>query len=601
MEDERISALLDSNNDLSLEITKNNETIKKLKTEKDSSKSFGFQLSTVNWLIQKINKQKSQYDTNFTGNEYSVVLTDSEIKFIQSIKISSEDDVKTHEDVEKLLKQTARAGYILSKLYKARDSYNKCTKLEAQKQSIQRLESEIKTLKETRVSDNDNVLLAENESPTPIADSSVLYDDLSTQTDFTPQITSEVYHRLFLMGQQFGTESEHLQALQQKVQVCRKSLSGSTYGYKKKISESYETFENLALTKKSLIKLKNAADLAFLKHSENLKDSLLNRTEILELVRNDKQASTALYFSDSSSSDQPNKRNSSSQTDISPLQLSLSFDEIQPNDTYENQIAKLHGQYLRLLSDHAIYSSHANRLRTYINNLSKEEEIVVLESDLSFKSRALLRKANSTIEDTNFEIDEAIKKSTESFKNLQVKCDGTDQSLRIDELKELLLSKNNLIDEQSKRITEIQAKLINQISDEESKKSLLIVDNVETERNLRCEQLKVKELGIKLKGKKSEISRLNSKISNQTKTNSQQRKKFQSELSKLKNKLAQEENCPICFDKITEKRKWTAFHKCGHRTCYNCYNGFAKNIHGNRLCPICRTVITVCVTLEGIY
>ena len=178
MEVERISALLDSNNDLSLEITKNNETIQLLKTEKDSSKSFSFQLSTVNWLIQKINKQKSQYDINFRGNEYSVVLTDSEIKFIQSIKISSDDDVKTPNDVEKLLKQTARAGYILSKLYKARDSYNKCTKFEGQKQSIQKLE--IKTLKETRVPDNNNVLLADNESPTSIADSSVPCDDLST-------------------------------------------------------------------------------------------------------------------------------------------------------------------------------------------------------------------------------------------------------------------------------------------------------------------------------------------------------------------------------------------------------------------------------------
>ena len=60
-------------------------------------------------------------------------------------------------------------------------------------------------------------------------------------------------------------------------------------------------------------------------------------------------------------------------------------------------------------------------------------------------------------------------------------------------------------------------------------------------------------------------------------------------------------SCPICFDEISENRKWTAFHKCGHRTCCNCYNGLAKNIHGNRLCPICRTVISVCVTLEGIY
>ena len=151
------------------------------------------------------------------------------------------------------------------------------------------------------------------------------------------------------MRQQFEIESEHLQALQQKVQVCRKSLGGSIYGSKKTISRNYATFENLALTKKSLIKLKNAAELAFLKHSDNLKYSLPNRIEIVELVRNDKQASTALDFSDYSMSDQPNKRNSSSQTDISTLRLSLSFEEIQPNDTYVNQIAKLHGQYLRLL------------------------------------------------------------------------------------------------------------------------------------------------------------------------------------------------------------------------------------------------------------
>ena len=518
MEDERISALLDSNNDLSLEITKNNETIQKLKTEKDSLKSCGFQFSTINWLIQKINKQKSQYDTNFRGNEYSVVLTDSEIKFIQSIKISSDDDVKTPNDVEKLLKQTARAGYILSKLYKARDSYNTCTKFE----------------KETRVPDNDNVLLADNESPAFIADGSLPCNDLSTQTDFTPKITSEVYNRLFVMRQQFEIESEHLQALQQKVQVCRKSLGGSIYGSKKTISRNYATFENLALTKKSLIKLKNAAELAFLKHSDNLKYSLPNRIEIVELVRNDKQASTALDFSDYSMSDQPNKRNSSSQTDISTLRLSLSFEEIKPNDSYENQIAKLHGQYLQLLSDHATYSSHANRLRTYIKKLSKGEEIVVLESDLSYKSRALLRNANSSIEDKNFrkvtkvkstinfEVDVAIKKSRESFENLQAKCDDTDQSLRIDELEEIILSKDNLIHEQSKCITEIQTKLINQISDKESKVSLLIVDKVEAEQNLRCEQLKVKELGIKLKGQKSVISKLNTKISNQTKTNSQQ-------------------------------------------------------------------------------
>ena len=59
-------------------------------------------------------------------------------------------------------------------------------------------------------------------------------------------------------------------------------------------------------------------------------------------------------------------------------------------------------------------------------------------------------------------------------------------------------------------------------------------------------------------------------------------------------------SCPICFEEITENRKLTAFHPCGHQTCCNCYDGLAKNIHGNRLCPFCRTVISVSVKLRGI-
>ena len=60
-------------------------------------------------------------------------------------------------------------------------------------------------------------------------------------------------------------------------------------------------------------------------------------------------------------------------------------------------------------------------------------------------------------------------------------------------------------------------------------------------------------------------------------------------------------SCPICFDEISEKRKWTAFHPCGHRTCSNCFIGITADNQGDKPCPICRTVISVSVTLEGIY
>ena len=127
----------------------------------------------------------------------------------------------------------------------------------------------------------------------------------------------------------------------------------------------------------------------------------------------------------------------------------------------------------------------------------------------------LERKVKSTF---NFEIDAAIKKSTESINNLLI----SSNQAGVHELEKALYSKDNLIDEQSMRITEVQTKLSKQISDDELKNSLLIADNVEAERKLRCEQLKVKELDTKLEGKEAEISKLKTKVSNQSKTNSQQ-------------------------------------------------------------------------------
>ena len=83
------------------------------------------------------------------------------------------------------------------------------------------------------------------------------------------------------------------------------------------------------------------------------------------------------------------------------------------------------------------------------------------------------------------------------------------------EIQNKLLNKDNHIDQLSKRVTELQTELNKQNSNEELQISLLIAESVEAERKLRCEKLKVKE-------KESEISKLNKKISNQNKTNSQQ-------------------------------------------------------------------------------
>ena len=124
--DERISTLLDSNSNLSLELTKKNQTIKKLENENDSLKAS--KVNTIKPLIQRIKNQKSEYDRRFRENEHPLLLADSEIEFMQSKQFSSEDDVKTQEDVQKIIKHMTRASGILSKLNKAKEFCSKYPK-----------------------------------------------------------------------------------------------------------------------------------------------------------------------------------------------------------------------------------------------------------------------------------------------------------------------------------------------------------------------------------------------------------------------------------------------------------------------------------------
>ena len=229
MEDERITALLESNNDLSLALTQSNENVQQLKTENVSLKACGLKDSTVKWLIQKVNKQKSQYDTNFRGKEYALVLADSETKFIESSNISCED-IRTQEDVEKLLKHMAKAGYILSKLYTARDSYNKGTKFEAEELSLQELENEIMTFTETKVTVTDDICLVYNESETGGTISankflheepSVQCNDSSTQTDLLPTISHALFKKLNNIRLEFPCPKIRLSKLEENYESSK--------------------------------------------------------------------------------------------------------------------------------------------------------------------------------------------------------------------------------------------------------------------------------------------------------------------------------------------------------------------------------------------
>ena len=697
MKDGRISALLDSNNDLSLELTQNNQTIRELEIQNDSLKSGSPKVNAIKPLIQRIKNQKSDYDRTFRGNEYSLVLSDPEIEFMQSEQFSSEDDVKTQEDVEQIIKDMTRASCILSKLNKARVSYNKCLKykteptqtessiglqnelktaFEAQKQTIQKLENEIKILKETTAAvhvESETVdMVATYES---LDEPSIKYNDLSTQTDFTPTLSFEAFNEL--------NSLRYLPALA-RITILKKKESQKESAMNQGLETRKRWFDQFQLAFQRVIyrdqiKLDNTTTM-----SEDFK---IQQFKLSDLHR---ESSTVVHRSIT--------QHCSTQTEISTLLVGLNFEKILPSDDLRSQVQKINARLVTLSENQAQLETQTDRLKQYCDDLDAGKEIIVMKTDLSesnlriiqfktlrrekleemkeFKQKVavllkrlknqkqnlssqwstkaflvdkfkadfdyaesiqlptesevkneeefnklkqvgaqltlllgkfhtayndfkkgklvvqspaiiadnavhyddlstqtdigdknfrnqetstndlegssssklvddmqliqteifaqLERKVKSTL---NFEIDAAIKKSTESFKNLQVTSNRSYQSSHIDELENKILSKDNLIDDQSKRITEMETKLSKQISDEESKISLLIVENVEAERKLRCEQLKLKEFETKLKGKESEISKLNTKISNQSKCNTQQQTALNAkrkEIEKLK-------------------------------------------------------------------
>ena len=58
--------------------------------------------------------------------------------------------------------------------------------------------------------------------------------------------------------------------------------------------------------------------------------------------------------------------------------------------------------------------------------------------------------------------------------------------------------------------------------------------------------------------------------------------------------------CPVCMTDLEENKKWIAFHTCGHRSCSDCFDNLPLTAQNNKLCPICKTLISVSLTLADI-
>ena len=277
-------------------------------------------------------------------------------------------------------------------------------------------------------------------------------------------------------------------------------------------------------------------------------------------------------------------RSCSSQTDISTLLIRPEFSEINPDNDMRTKIAKYHGQFIMHSHMASIQQILFDRLKQYCKDLDAGKEITVFESDLSDELKAEfnrkpsltvntvnIERANTdqstdtddlsngsqsrSIDDIglihkeifaqleskvksalNFEIDAAIKKSTESLKNLQVTCNCPDKD-------QLQVTKQQLSEKES---------MINQLDHE-----LILIKN----ENKRFQSLvgeRDSTISVKnksLKEKESEISKLQKKVANQTNTNRQQQVAMDAkckEMEKLK-KASSQQTSQVEVNKLKSK------------------------------------------------
>ena len=520
----------------------------------------------VGKLLQTFKNRKLRISNQFGKNKFLVDAYKTDFEFANSVKLPEEAEIRTEEKFKEVQAISSRLRHMINNLNDAYDYYTR-------EKSVSLLK---KFLPETVDVPTNN--------------------DLSTQTDFNA-IPKNCLSNLNKLRLTHLEPASLMSALKMKLMISENSRVSETLAMNKKIDNLSVKFEVEAKKKMTLIEVNTENETAFMAYVKRLRkySGFPLREEIRKLVINDMASSTAAYIENSfvPISNSQSVRSCSSQTDISTLVIKFNFEPVAQNDSLRTQKQKLFGQMAKYSIERTINVQRCNRLMEYFDDLKANKKISVQQSDLSAELKTALvtsnsvnsvkiekapsevnpkvydkmskqsiqmatesiqsmhleifaqleRKVKSTL---NFEIDAAIKKSTESIQNHQL----TSNSLKLqrDEMENKLLSKDNIIDEQSKKIASFDVK------------------NAEAERKLRYEtsdknlaNLKLKESHKLLKERESEISKLNAKISNQNKTNSQQQQAMNlkcKEIQKLKtelNKMSSQQTSQVEVNKLKTK------------------------------------------------
>ena len=329
---------------------------------------------------------------------------------------------------------------------------------EAQKQTIQKLENEIISLKETLVSATGSAeVMAVDDSETVETtatyesfddEPSIECNDLSTQTDFTPTMSFESFDELNTIRLDCPAQARFL-ILQQKEELKAKTIE-ETLATKMRWKEQ---FESLAELKINLINFKAQDD----------------QTEVISDEKTSNSIDKYMYGPGYDPFYCKRCQDVSSQTDISTLLIGLDFEDGIPSDDFQSQIRKLNGALVKLNYNQLKYTAETNRFRQYCDDLNAGKEITVFESD--FPQEVTIKKKLSelvtSMNDQKDKVMQYIAFFKEKYPSVIIKSEAAIQfveSIDLSDSKDINVAvRYEIMQTMSKRLNVIQSNFSNMI------------------------------------------------------------------------------------------------------------------------------------------
>ena len=219
------------------------------------------------------------------------------------------------------------------------------------------------------------------------------FNDLSTQTDFSPRLSSSTFRKL----DRIRRESSNLDSLVAILTDCsskndqvRLNKESMVKGLQKKKRDVKSQLKALVDSKGRNLILSSSAnpddiDLVEIIESLRRNDNLPRTYTIEELVGSTALLSSKNYSELSTDSDKVNFRHCSSQTEISTLLIGLDFGDVLPTDNLQQTVSKLNGQWVCCNDCISKLNYETRRLQWHCQNLNAGQGITVFENDLLFE------------------------------------------------------------------------------------------------------------------------------------------------------------------------------------------------------------------------